>query len=114
VLISPPMHWTHRPKAAVVKLRRENHELAIRLLRVREQLQTSERQRIGLEVVLHERLERIDELNAKLVQSRQQIKRLDEENERLAEMVRFAPQVDSLARRRRKDGPHPAAASPLI
>ena len=42
-----------------------------------------------MEVVLRERLARVDELNAKLEQLRDQNRRLDAENEHLVEMVRL-------------------------
>jgi hypothetical protein len=42
-----------------------------------------------LELLLHERLERIDALNNKLAQVREQNRRLDQENEHLAEMIKF-------------------------
>jgi hypothetical protein len=47
-----------------------------------------------LELLLHERLTKIDELNGKLEQSREQIRRLDLQNELLVEML-AAPPVDS-------------------
>jgi hypothetical protein len=43
-----------------------------------------------LEVLLHERLNRIDELNAQVDRLRQQNRQLDAEADRLAEMVRFS------------------------
>ena len=45
-----------------------------------------------LELLLRERLERIDSLNSKLEQLREQNRRLDQENEHLAEMIQFEPQ----------------------
>jgi septal ring factor EnvC (AmiA/AmiB activator) len=84
----------------VIKLKRENDRLAVALLRMREELQKSERYTDGLKIVLHERLERIDELNGKIDQLRAQNKRLDRENEHLAEMIRFAPQLDATINRR--------------
>jgi hypothetical protein len=46
---------------------------------------------------LRERLTRIDALTGKIEQLRTQNKRLDQENEHLAEIVRFAPPVESRA-----------------
>ena len=43
------------------------------------------------EILLRERPQRIDELNGKIDQLRDQNKRLDTEAERLAEMVRLSP-----------------------
>ena len=48
-----------------------------------------------LELLLRERLERIDSLNSKLEQLREQNRRLDQENEHLAEMIQFEPQLDA-------------------
>ena len=106
------MPW--HPRLNAIKLQRECDRLSFALLQTRERLQKQERLCVGLEIALSTRLERIDELNSKIERLREQNRRLDQEAERLAEMVRFAPQVGSLARRRRKDDPHPAAASPLI
>jgi hypothetical protein len=47
-----------------------------------------------LDLVVHERSERVDELNALLEQSRQQIQRLDLQNQILVEMI-AAPPVDA-------------------
>ena len=48
-----------------------------------------------LEYLLRERCERIDALNSRLAQVREQNRRLDQENEHWAEMIRFAPQLDA-------------------
>jgi septal ring factor EnvC (AmiA/AmiB activator) len=71
------MPWERRPTIDAVALKRKNDELAFQLLRVREQLQNKERYAIGLEVLLRERLGRIDELNGKLEQLREQNRRLE-------------------------------------
>jgi uncharacterized coiled-coil DUF342 family protein len=47
-----------------------------------------------LEVLLRERMERIDELNAKVDQLREQIKRLNAENEHLAAII-AAPKIEA-------------------
>jgi chaperonin cofactor prefoldin len=44
-----------------------------------------------LELVLRQRSERIDELTGKVARLRDQNRKLDEENDRLAEMVRLSP-----------------------
>ena len=67
----------------------------MQLLRVREQLQKQERYATGLEIALSTRLERIDELTGTIDRLREQNKRLDRENEHLAEMIRFAPPADT-------------------
>jgi hypothetical protein len=57
-----------------------------------------------LEYLLHQRTETIDELNGKLEQSREQVRRLDQENDQPVEIIRsewriaqecFAPQFDA-------------------
>jgi hypothetical protein len=47
-----------------------------------------------LETLLHERLNKIDELNGQLQQSREQVRRLGLENEILAAML-AAPRLDA-------------------
>ena len=54
------------------------------------------RMRLLLEYLVQQRSERIDELTGKLEQSREQIRRLDEECEHLADMVRLMPQLAGL------------------
>jgi len=49
-----------------------------------------------LELLLRERLTRIDALSNKLAQVREQNRRLDQENEHLAEMIKFEPQLDAV------------------
>ena len=88
------MPWQpRRTPAAVQQLKRSNDALALQLLRVREQLQNKEHRCSGLEMILRERLKRIDELNAKLEQARTVNHRLEEECERLVEMVRLPPSL---------------------
>ena len=84
------MPW---PRYTPVKaqLKRHNDELARQLLRVREQLRDKEYRCSGLEMILRERLKRIDELNGKIEQLRDQNRRLDAENEHLVEMVKLEP-----------------------
>jgi hypothetical protein len=80
------MPWT--PKINPKQLKKQHDELALRLLRVREELQTSERHRVGLEVLLDVRGERIDELIAQIDRLRQQNQKLDAEAEHLAQLFR--------------------------
>jgi hypothetical protein len=47
--------------------------------------------------LLHERLTKIDELTGTIDRLREQNRRLDEEAEHLAEMIRFAPQLNAAA-----------------
>jgi predicted RNase H-like nuclease (RuvC/YqgF family) len=49
-----------------------------------------------LELLLHERLTKIDELNAKLEQSREQVRRLGLENEILTAMIAAPPLYASM------------------
>ena len=49
-----------------------------------------------LKFLVQERMARIDDLNAKLKQARVQNRKLDEENEHLATMIRILPQLDAM------------------
>ena len=80
--------------AALSNLERQNHALQTALLELRRELATKQQYAGRLEYLLHERLERIDELNAKLDQSRQQVRRLGLENEVLGAMI-AAPQLNA-------------------
>jgi ACT domain-containing protein len=61
------------------------------VIQLRHQLTTKTGYAATLELVLKQRTETIDQLNARLEQSGAQCRRLDEENERLVEMVRLPP-----------------------
>jgi hypothetical protein len=90
------MPWKPRkPTRNELKLATKNRDLTIQLLRMREQLEIAERHRTGLEVLLDMRGEKIDKLNAQVDQLRAQSRRLDEEAEHLAEVIRLAPQLDA-------------------
>ena len=80
-----------KPTKAELRLKRENDELLMRIIRLRYEVENKQGAVGRLEILMRERMDRIDDLNAKLEQSRQQIKRLDEENEHLVEMVRLPP-----------------------
>ena len=69
------MPWPRRTPAAV-QLKRDNDALALQLVRLREQLRNKEHYASGLEVLLRERMERIDELNATIDRLRQQNRQL--------------------------------------
>ena len=87
------MPWQpRRTPAAVQQLKRSNDALALQLLRVREQLQNKEHRVSGLEMILRERLKRVDELTQKLEQARAANHRLEEECEHLAQLVANSPQ----------------------
>jgi hypothetical protein len=83
------MPW--KPKA-LSDLERQNHTLALRLLKANAELRTKTLYAQRLEFLLHQRSERIDELNGKLEQSREQVRRLGLENELLAAMI-VAPEL---------------------
>jgi hypothetical protein len=68
------MPWPRRTPAAV-QLKRDNDALALQLVRLREQLRNKEHYASGLEVLLRERMERIDELTAQVDQLRHQNKK---------------------------------------
>jgi DNA repair exonuclease SbcCD ATPase subunit len=88
------MPWP--PYLPVAKqLKRHNDELARQLLRVREQLRDKEYRCSGLEMILRERLRRVDELTAKLEQARAANHRLEEECEHLAQLV-AGPQLNTV------------------
>ena len=65
------MPWPRRTPAAV-QLKRDNDALALQVVRLREQLRNKEHYASGLEVLLRERMERIDELNATIDRLREQ------------------------------------------
>jgi hypothetical protein len=81
------MPW--QPRINVTRLKQAHDELARRLRTMREELQVSERHRIGLEIALSVRGEKIEELNGKLERDRL-------ENDCLVEML-AAPPVDAMA-----------------
>jgi len=81
------MPWKFRPPGP---LERENDQLLMELIRLRHELENRQGAVGRLEVLLHERLNRIDELNAQVDRLRQQNRQLDAEADRLAEIVRFS------------------------
>jgi hypothetical protein len=72
-------------------LEKENAALKTVICCLRRELETKQGAVGRLEVLLRERLTRIDELNGKLEQSRQQLQRLDLQNEILIEMIASPP-----------------------
>jgi exoribonuclease R len=83
-----PTHWKLRKagKAAA----RECEALKTQLVILRTDMQTREGQIRKLELVVRERNQRIDQQAATIDQLREQNKRLDAENDRLAEMVKLS------------------------
>ena len=89
------MPWPpRRPSSHELQLQRECEVLQLKLLRVNSALRLKTVYAERLEYLLHERSERIDELNGKLEQSRQQVQQLGLENQLLIEMI-AAPPVDA-------------------
>jgi chromosome segregation ATPase len=81
--------WKSHPGAAL--LEQTVDQLRMANIQLRRQLTTKTNFANGLKLALAERCTRIDELNGKLEQARAQNRKLDEEAERLAEMVRWLP-----------------------
>jgi len=77
-----------RSAAAEFKLlQKENDGLRTEIVKLRHELTNKQGYAERLEVLLRERLERIDDLNGKLEQAREQNKRLKAEAEHLAAIV---------------------------
>ena len=91
------MPWPRHASRAVVDLQHENHVLALKLLKANSELRLKTLYAERLEYLVHERSERVDELNAKLEQYRQQVRRLGLENEILTPMIAAPPRSDFAA-----------------
>ena len=96
------MPWPKRSPAAV-QLKQHNAALALQLLRLREQLTNKEHYAGGLEVLIRERLARIDELSATIDRLRDQNKKLNQENEHLAAMLKHEPADRLMLAKRSED-----------
>ena len=83
------MPWPRRAKLSEVQLKRENDGLKTAVCCLRRKLENKEGYAARLELLLHERLTKIDALNGQLEQSRLKIQRMDLEIELLAGMVRL-------------------------
>jgi hypothetical protein len=81
------MPWKSRRLGQTEK---ENNQLRLVIIQLRHELQTKQTALGGLELALRERCNHIDTLNARLEQSREQCRRLDEEAERYAQMIALA------------------------
>jgi chromosome segregation ATPase len=77
------MPWPKHPNIDVLTLQRENDGLRTTILCLKREIENKAGHVQRLEALLCSRLQKIDELNARLDQAREQIKRLDEEKERL-------------------------------
>jgi hypothetical protein len=76
-----------RSTIAELQLQKVNDGLRTEILKLRHELTTKQTYAERLEILLRERMERIDDLNGKLEQAREQNKRLKAEAEHLAAMV---------------------------
>ena len=85
------MSWKARPLAPI---ERENDQLRMTICGLQRELETKQGTVGRLEVLLRERLTRIDALTAQVDQLRHQNKKLDQEAEHLAQMV-AAPLVNA-------------------
>ena len=89
------MPWPpRRCSAHELELQREVTTLQLKLLKVNRALALKTVYAQRLEFLVQQRSQRIDELNGKLEQSRQQVRRLDLQNEILIEMI-AAPPVEA-------------------
>jgi hypothetical protein len=79
------------PRLDAAKLQREVETLSVKLLKANSELRTKTVYAQRLEYLVHERSERVDELSAKLEQSREQVRRLGLENEVLTAMIAAPP-----------------------
>jgi hypothetical protein len=82
------MNWKRRRLAPV---ERENAGLRTVIIQLRRELKNKEGYAAKLELVLHQRLETIDQLTARLEQSREQVRRLDLQNGVLTAMLTAPP-----------------------
>jgi septal ring factor EnvC (AmiA/AmiB activator) len=86
-----------------LKLQRENDGLHTTIVCLRRELTDKQGHVSKLEVLLHERLAKVDELNDKLEQARAVNHRLEQECEHLAQLV--GPQLNTVAASERtRDG----------
>src|SRR6516164_6070592 len=92
------MPWPpRRPSSHELQLQRECEVLQLKLLKANSELRLKTLYAERLEYLVHERSERVDELNAKLEQYRQQVRRLGLENEILTAMIAAPPRSDFAA-----------------
>ena len=82
-------HWRASP--AVEQLEKTVEQLRADNVRLRREVETKQTQVGGLELALHQRHETIDALNAKLEHARTVNLRLDQECERLVEIMQLSP-----------------------
>lgn len=80
-----------KPTSRELKLTRENDTLKTEIIGLRHKLTAKQDHVQRLEYLLCARLTRIDALNNRIAQLRDQNKRLDEEAERLVAMMQLTP-----------------------
>jgi len=81
------MNWKLRP---LEPLEQENDALKTTIIQLRRKLTNKEGYATKLELVLHQRMEQIDELANTIATLRDQNRRLNEEADHLAELVRMS------------------------
>jgi hypothetical protein len=86
-----PRHHYTKPSKAELQLRAEADKLTTTIVCLRRELEDKEGACQRLEILLRERLGRIDQLTGTIDRLRDQNRRLDQECEHLAEMVRLPP-----------------------
>jgi hypothetical protein len=82
--ILSPMPWKARRLSPIEK---ENHQLRMTVIGLRDELRAKQTALGGLELALQARHQTIDQLNARLEQSRAQCRQLDEECENYFRML---------------------------
>lgn len=85
------MLWSPRTNPKIRKLRKENDGLRTVIICLKHEIENKQGAVNRLEVLLRERLTKIDNLAATVERLRDQNRRLDAENEHLVEMMRLPP-----------------------
>ena len=88
-------NWTSRAETLrklkrAAQVQRGNGALLVTICNLRHELETKDNAMRRLELVIHQRNQTIDALHNRIDTLQAQNKRLDEENDRLAEMVRLS------------------------
>jgi hypothetical protein len=84
------------PRLNEIQLQRTDGALSTQLLQLREQLRNKERYTSGLEILLRQRNERIDQLTAQVDQLRQHSRHADEGAECMAAFVGLMLDLDDV------------------
>ena len=89
------MPWNRRrARLNEIQLQRTNGALSTQLMQLREQLRNKESYAAGLEILLRQRNERIDQLTAQVDQLRQHSRQADEKAEHMAMFVGLILDLD--------------------